>query len=167
MRVDSPSLSGKGSRPSRCTSGGGRSHKEIREVASWFMPHSERHRFPRPLLIRIRCPNTSSNVTLWMKSPHEGALTPQLHRPEKPAGSKYNATSGLSPCEQLERQAEFQPHHKTRPDSPVPTLQRPCHRSQKWRGTVRFPPHLEMRPYSPLQRCTRNPEVSLATPKEI
>ena len=107
MRVDSPALSGKGSRPSRHTSGGGWSQKEIRKVASWVMPHSERHQFPCPLLIRTRCPDTSSNVTLWMKSQHEGALTPQLHHPEKPAGSKYNATSGLSPCEQLERQEEF------------------------------------------------------------
>ena len=39
---------------------------------------------------------TSSSVTLRMKSQHEGALTPQLHRLEKPAGSKYNSTSVLS-----------------------------------------------------------------------
>ena len=37
----------------------------------------------------------------------QGALTPQLHRPEKPTSSKYNLTSGLSPREQLERQEEF------------------------------------------------------------
>ena len=30
-----------------------------------------------------------------------------VHRPEKPAGSKYSLTNGLSPREQLERQAEF------------------------------------------------------------
>ena len=30
------------------------------------------------------------------------------------------------------------PQHKTRPDSPVPTLQRPCDRSHKWRGTLSF-----------------------------
>ena len=56
---------------------------------------------------KSQCPGTSSNVTLRMKSQHEGPLTPQLHRPEKVAGSKYNSTSGLSPLEQLERQAEF------------------------------------------------------------
>ena len=107
MRVDSPALSGKGSRPSRHTSGGGWSQKEIRKVASWVMPHSERHQFPCPLLIRTRCPDTSSNVTLWMKSQHEGALTPQLHHPEKSTGSKYNLTSGLSPQDQLQRQVEL------------------------------------------------------------
>ena len=56
---------------------------------------------------KFRCLGTSSNVTLRMKSQHEGALTPQLHPPEKVAGSKYNSTSGLTPDEQLERQAEF------------------------------------------------------------
>ena len=56
---------------------------------------------------KSRCPVTSSNVTLRMKSQHEGALTPQLHHLEKAAGSKYNSTSGLSPCEQRKRQAEF------------------------------------------------------------
>ena len=166
MRVNSRGLSGKESRFSRPT----------QEEASLTLKLERKPRvschIPKdtdfPVHSRkVPMPCTSSNVTLRMKSQHEGALTPQLHCPETTAGSKYNSTSGLSPCEQLERQAEFQPHHKTRPDSPVPTLQRPCHRSQKWRGTVRFPPHLEMRPYSPLQRCTRNPEVSLATPKEI
>ena len=54
-----------------------------------------------------RCPGTSSNVTLWMKSQYEGALTPLLHHLEKAADSKYNSTSALSLREQLERQAEF------------------------------------------------------------
>ena len=49
----------------------------------------------------------SLNVTLRMKSQHEGALTPQLNRQEKAAGSKYNSTSGLTLHEQLERQVEF------------------------------------------------------------
>ena len=100
---------------------------------------------------RSRCPGTSSNVTLKMKLQNEWALTPQLQHLETAPGSKYNSTSGLSPPEQLERPAEFQPHLKTRPDSPVPTLQRPCNRSQKCRETLRFPPHFEMRPYSSLQ----------------
>ena len=36
--------------------------------------------------------------------------------------------------------------HKTRSDSPVPTLQRPCNLSQKWRGTLRFLLQVEMSP---------------------
>ena len=35
-----------------------------------------------------------------------GTDTP-VHCPEKPTGSKYCSTSGLSPCEHLERQAQF------------------------------------------------------------
>ena len=30
-----------------------------------------------------------------------------VHHPEKPSGSTYSSTSGLSPCEQHEREAEF------------------------------------------------------------
>ena len=56
---------------------------------------------------KSRCPGTYSNVTLRMKSQHEGALTPKLHRPKKAAGSKYNSTSGLSPRDELQRQVEL------------------------------------------------------------
>ena len=57
-----------------------------------------------------------------------GTDTP-VHRPEKPAGSTHSTTKGLIPPEQLERQAEFHSSDKTRPDSPVPTLQGPCDRN--------------------------------------
>ena len=40
------------------------------------------------------------------------------------------------------------PPHKTRPDSPVPTLQGPCGQSSKRRGSLRFLPPLEVRPSS-------------------
>ena len=92
-----------------------------------------------------------------MKSQHEGAQTPQLHHPETAAGSKYNTTSGLSPHEQLERPAEFQPHHKTRPDSPVPTLQRPCDRSQKWSGMLSLPLHWSWGPIHPCRDVQGKP----------
>ena len=36
----------------------------VPDVASWVVPHSEGPRFPGPLLIRTRCPDTSSNSTL-------------------------------------------------------------------------------------------------------
>ena len=51
MRVDSPAMSAKGSRPYRRTSGRGRSHIEIREEASWVVQLEERQRFPCPLKI--------------------------------------------------------------------------------------------------------------------
>ena len=76
-----------------------------------------------------------------------GTDTP-VHRPEKPAGSANCLRRGLRPPERIERQAEFTSSDKTRPDSPVPTLQGPCGRSPKWRGSLRFLPPLEMRPSS-------------------
>ena len=53
-----------------------------------------------------------------------GTATP-VHRRQSPAGSTHSSTSGLRPPEQLERQAGFPSSDKTRPDSPVPTLQGP------------------------------------------
>ena len=76
-----------------------------------------------------------------------GTDTP-VHHPEKPAGSTHSSTRGLRLPEQLERQPEFHSSDKTRHDSPVPTLQGPCSRSQNWRGSLRFLPPLEMRPSS-------------------
>ena len=54
----------------------------------------------------------------------------------------------LRPPEQLERPAGFPSSDKTRPDSPVPTLQGPCGRSPKRRGSLRCLPPLEVRPSS-------------------
>ena len=76
-----------------------------------------------------------------------GTDTP-MHHPEKPAGSTHSSTRGLRLPEQLERQPEFHSSDKTRHDSPVPTLQGPCSRSQNRRGSLRFLPPLEMRPSS-------------------
>ena len=76
-----------------------------------------------------------------------GTDTP-VHHPEKPAGSTHSSTRGLRLPEQLERQPEFHSSDKTRPDSPVPTLQGPCGRSPKRRGSLRFLPPLEMRAFS-------------------
>ena len=56
---------------------------------------------------KSRCPGTSLNATLRMKSQHEGVLTPRLQLPEKDSGAKYNLTSGLTHLEQHKRQAEF------------------------------------------------------------
>ena len=75
-RVDSPVLSWRGSHLSRCISGWGRSHEDIRDIATWMVTHAERPRFPGPLLIRSWCPDTSLKITLLMKAQHLGALTP-------------------------------------------------------------------------------------------
>ena len=76
-----------------------------------------------------------------------GTATP-VHRPQRPAGSTHSSTRGLRPPEQLERPAGFPSSDKTRPDSPVPTLQGPCGRSPKRRGSLRCLPPLEVRPSS-------------------
>ena len=71
-----------------------------------------------------------------------------VHRLEKPAGSTYSSTSGLSPLKNSRGKWGFIPLHKTRPDSPVPTLQGHYDQSQNWRGSLRFLPPLKMRPFS-------------------
>ena len=76
-----------------------------------------------------------------------GTDTP-VRRPEKPAVSTHSSTRCVRHPEQFERQAEFPSSDKTRPDSPVPTLQGPCGWSQKRRGSLSFLSPLEMRPSS-------------------
>ena len=76
-----------------------------------------------------------------------GTDTP-VHRPEKPIGSKYSSTSGLSPHEHLEWQAGFHASTQAQTCLSVSTLQGPCDHSQKWRGTLRFLPQLGTRPFS-------------------
>ena len=73
-----------------------------------------------------------------------------VHRPEKPAGSTYSSTSGLSPLKNSRGKWGFIPLHKTMPDSPVPTLQGLCDPNQTsasevTRRTLRFLPPLEIR----------------------
>ena len=79
-----------------------------------------------------------------------GTDTP-MHLLETPAGSTHSLSRALRPPERLKRQAEFRYSDKTRPDSPVPTLQGPCGRSPKRRESLRFQPSLEVRPSSVAQ----------------
>ena len=113
-----------------------------------MVPRSERPRFPAPLLIRTRCPDTSLKATLWMKAQHEGALTPPCivwKNPQVPQTARQGA---YHPVNNSRGKRSSIPPHKTKPDSPVLTLQGPCDPSLKWRGTLRFLPQLEMRPSS-------------------
>ena len=109
------------------------------------MPHSERPRFPGPLLIRTRFPDTSSNATLWMKAQHEGTLTPPciVQKKLQVPNTALHVACHLVNNSRCMRNA--MPLHKKRPDFPARTLQGPCGRSQKWRGTLRFLPQFEMR----------------------
>ena len=109
----------------------------------------------------VTCRNTPISRPTLEKNPMPGHLfegnpvdkgtkrrvtdTP-VHHSVKAAGSTHRLSRALRPPERLKGQAEFRYSDKTRPDSPVPTLQGPCGRCQKWRGSLRFLPPIEMRP---------------------
>ena len=101
-------------------------------LAPWVVPHAERPRFPGSLLIRSQCPDTSLKITLLMKAQHLGALTPPgivRRNPQVPH------TAREVTCHHVNNWRGKQssiPPHKTRPDSPVRTLQRNCDPSQIW-----------------------------------
>src|SRR5574341_62648 len=71
---------------------------------------------------------------------------------KRPPGSKYRSTSGLSPREHLERQAEF--HASTQDEALLscPKSAGTLRSESEVRGTLRFLPQLEMRP--PEVTCT-------------
>ena len=75
---------------SQRTSGGGRSHEEIGDVASWVVPHVERPQFHGPLLKRTRCQHTSLKENLCVCILYE-ALSLLLMEPNK--FSKVEKTS--------------------------------------------------------------------------
>ena len=78
------------------------------------------------------CPDTSSKATLWMKSQHEGALTTPCiiwKNPQVPHTARQVACHLVN---NLGGKQSSIPPHKTRPDSPVRTLQRNCDPSQIW-----------------------------------
>ena len=124
------------------------------------MPHSEGPRYPGPILRRTSCPDTSSNATLWMKSQYEGALTPPCIIRKNPQIPNTARQVACYPKNTSRGKRSSMPQPKTRPDSPVSTLQGPCDWSLKWRGTLRFLTLLEMRPSS----IAPNPEESREAP---
>ena len=112
------------------------------------MPHAERPRFPGPLWRRTRCPDTSSKATLWMKSQHEGVLTPPCNdrkNPQVPNTARQVACHSVNNSKGKRRSI---PPQKTMRDTLVNNRQVACDRSQKWRGPLRFLPPFEMRPSS-------------------
>ena len=141
MRVDSPDLSGKGSRPSCRTSGGSYLTLKLERKPRGSGHILKDTGFPSTQ-DKSRCPGTSSYVTLWMKSQHEGALKPLLHSMEKPQVPYTTRQGACHPENNTRGKRSSIPQHKRRHDSPVPTLQRPFDRSLKQRGTLRFPPEL-------------------------
>ena len=97
---------------------------------------------------KSRCPGTSLNVILRMKSQHEGALTPQCIIWKNKQVPNTTRQVACHPMNNSRGKRSSIPQPKTRHDSPVPNLQGPCDRSQKGRESMRFGPQLKMRPSS-------------------
>ena len=117
---------------------------------SWVVSHTERPRFPSPLLMRTRCPDTPLKATLWMKAQHERALTPQCTISKNPQVPHTAPQVACHPVNNSRGKRSSIPPHKTRPDSPVPTLPGPCDPSQIRRNGCQ----------------ERNPEVPASTRDE-
>ena len=81
-----------------------------------------------------------------MKVQHEGALKPPCIVQKNLQLPHTGRQVACHPENNSRGKRSYIPAHKTRPASSVSTLQGPCDPSQKWRGTLRFPPQLEMRP---------------------
>ena len=97
-----------------------------------MVTHAERPRFPGSLLIRSQCPDTSLKITLLMKAQHLGALTPPGIVRRNPQVPHTAREVTCHPVNNWRGKQSSIPPHKTRPDSPVRTLQRNCDPSQIW-----------------------------------
>ena len=92
-----------------------------------------------------------------------------LHRPGKPAASTDTSKSGLSPREQLERQAEIHSCTEDEARLSCPYSAGTLRYESEMEGTLRFLPPLEMRPFSiapkPVEsrEATPNSTVSLTS----
>ena len=85
---------------------------------------------------------------------HSSILAWRIPWTEEPGGllsmGTHSSTRGLRPPEQLERPAGFPSSDKTRPDSPVPTLQGPCGRqTSHWAPPAHAHPLLPEGPWAP------------------
>ena len=83
-----------------------------------------------------------------MKSQHEGERHPSCIVRKNQQVPNTARQVACQPTKISSGKRSSMPQPKMRPDSPVPTLQGPCDRSLKWRGTLRFQAQLEMRPSS-------------------
>ena len=161
-RVDSPALSARGSRPSPRTSD---------EAVSRGISR-------RSLDGGVTCQKTAISGSTLDKNPmprhlfedsvdetttRRGTDTPVL-RAEKTAGYSYSSTSACHPVNNSRGKRRSIPAQKTRPDSPIPTMQGHCDQNQKWRGTLGSCLHSRLGPL-PFHQTQWSPETSFPTPQ--
>ena len=89
----------------------------------------------------------NSKAILWIKAQHEGAVTPRCIVQKNPQVPHTNRQVACHPMNNAIVKRSSSPPHKTRPDSPVPTLQGLCDPSQIRR----------------IRSQERNPEVPAST----
>ena len=143
------------------------SKKKLKSVLSMTEIKRQRHRFPHLLEIR---PDAPAPIRMYPRiSSHNRNCHwhPGCILQKKPQVPNPTLLEAWHPIHNSSVKPSSMPKHKTRPDSPLQTPQKPWDCCQKWRGTLRFLPKLEMRPFSSLQWCERNPDLPLETWKQI
>ena len=120
-RVDSPALSARGSRPSPRTSdeavSRGNSRRSLDGGAT-----CRKTAISRSALDKNAMPRHLFEDSVDEGTTRRGTDTP-VHRPEKTAGYSYSSTSSCHPVNNSRGKRRSIPAHKTRPDSPLPTMQ--------------------------------------------
>ena len=106
--------------------------------------------WPSPILYLVVCDKIPMPGHLFEGNPvdegttRRGTDTP-VHRPPKPQVPHTTRQVACHPVNNSRGKRSSITPHKTRSDSPVPTLQGPCYPSQKWRGTLTLLPQSEIR----------------------
>ena len=85
---------------------------------------------------------------LRINSQHEGSSDAPVTNPKRAPGPKFNSPGGLNPFDNSRGKQSSMPPHKSITDFLFEITYTPRNPHQSRRGTLRFPPELEMRPSS-------------------
>ena len=144
MRVHVPASSGKESRHSCCTSGGGGLNLKVEKNSRGRATTPKNPDVPTHS--RYTCfPCTDSTVTLRIDSKHDGRCDSPVAPQEKatePYGPPDRKLDTAFPAREESRLAWL--HTRQGPDSPVDAPAEPRDTSRPWRGTLRFWPQLQI-----------------------
>ena len=120
-RVNSPALSARRSRPSPCTSdeavSQGNSRRSLDGGAT-----CRKTTISRSALDKNAMPRHLFEDSVDEGTTRRGTDNP-VHHPEKTTGYTYSSTSACHPVNNSRGKRRSIPAHKTRPDSPLPTMQ--------------------------------------------